>query len=498
MERLVAAAVNGRSLLAGQGVARAAAVAAVGTLLPPLERLLCVGRQERALSQLKAPQPPTAGAQAAAFSVRSCTPNSSLQAHSNPRSARPTSLLLSFLLGSGCGAAGTAVYTSSALNSVPEEGCSAGSRGPSGWGGPQSTAWWDHTRLQEAVGGLLGAAAAAASVGTAKRSRVAQLESATDTAAGALGRHFIADAAAKAFPAVVNITVNHNVAPPSRSFGVYGGKSSGSGFIIDAGGVILTNAHVILDSSGRQPATGITVTLQDGRILEGEVASFDRVSDIAVLQVRSREPLPVVKLGSSMGLRVGEWVVSLGSPLHLQNSVTHGIISCVDRKAVDLGLAGACPEYIQTDAPINQGSSGGPLVNLDGEVIGMTAMKALAADGVSFAIPIDTAKQIVEQLSDKGRVVRPYLGIKMLALNPQIAEQLRQRDPRFPNVQEGIVVRREQRGPSRPGNMCTELISALSQHVGSALELTVLRSAAPGSTATHRIKVKASEAVSRD
>jgi len=351
---------------------------------------------------------------------------------------------------------------------------------------------------------------------------VAQLESATDTAAGALGRHFIADAAAKAFPAVVNITVNHNVAPPSRSFGVYGGKSSGSGFIIDAGGVILTNAHVILDSSGRQPATGITVTLQDGRILEGEVASFDRVSDIAVLQVRSREPLPVVKLGSSMGLRVGEWVVSLGSPLHLQNSVTHGIISCVDRKAVDLGLAGACPEYIQTDAPINQGSSGGPLVNLDGEVIGMTAMKALAADGVSFAIPIDTAKQIVEQLSDKGRVVRPYLGIKMLALNPQIAEQLRQRDPRFPNVQEGIVVvhvnpgspaeraglqsgdvivdfqRREQRGPSRPGNMCTELISALSQHVGSALELTVLRSAAPGSTATHRIKVKASEAVSRD
>ena len=153
---------------------------------------------------------------------------------------------------------------------------------------------------------------------------------------------------------------------------------------------------------------------------QGEVVSFDRLSDLAVVTVKTGEPLPAAKLGSSTGLRVGEWVVSLGSPLHLQNSVTCGIISCVDRKvmqqpchgalhpeqsyrtstclsvhllpvvtrtteflcsfpvsfeAVDLGLAGACPEYIQTDAPINQGSSGGPLINLDGEVIGVTSMK---------------------------------------------------------------------------------------------------------------------------
>lgn len=145
-------------------------------------------------------------------------------------------------------------------------------------------------------------------------------------------------------------------------------RSSGSGFIIDAGGVILTNAHVILDSSGRQPATGITVTLQDGRILEGEVASFDRVSDIAVLQVRSREPLPVVKLGSSMGLRVGEWVVSLGSPLHLQNSVTHGIISCVDRKvglppAQTRSAALALPQHSPKSAHHRGGTSVWELCN---------------------------------------------------------------------------------------------------------------------------------------
>ncbi|EFN59628.1 hypothetical protein CHLNCDRAFT_18457, partial [Chlorella variabilis] len=144
--------------------------------------------------------------------------------------------------------------------------------------------------------------------------------------------------------------------------------------------------------------------------------------------------------GRSANLRVGEWVVALGSPLHLQNSVTAGIVSCVDRKAVELGLAGARTDYIQTDAAINKGNSGGPLVNLYGEVVGISAMKAVAADGVSFAIPVDTAVDVMRQLKDHGRVIRPYVGIKMLQLNRHSAAQFRKRDPSFPSVEAGILV----------------------------------------------------------
>lgn len=158
------------------------------------------------------------------------------------------------------------------------------------------------------------------------------------------------------------------------------------------------------------------------------------VSDLAVVKVDSDLPLPTVQLGRSHNLQAGQWVLALGSPLHLQNSVTAGIISCVDRKAVDLGLAGARTDYIQTDAAINKGNSGGPLVDIEGRVIGISAMKAVAADGVSFAIPIDTAVEVMRQLAEHGRVVRPYVGMKMLQLNCYNAAQFRRRDPNFPDV----------------------------------------------------------------
>ena len=120
------------------------------------------------------------------------------------------------------------------------------------------------------------------------------------------------------------------------------------------------------------------VTLPDGRVFEGKVMNFDEQSDVAVVKIHAGEDLPVVRLGNSNALRAGEWVVALGSPLHLHNTVTAGIVSAVARPATDLGLS-TTNDYIQTDAAINIGNSGGPLVNLAGEVIGINTLKAVAA-----------------------------------------------------------------------------------------------------------------------
>jgi len=246
----------------------------------------------------------------------------------------------------------------------------------------------------------------------------------------------ISDAAARAAPSVVNITVTY-----SGPAGAYLGRSSGSGVVISEQGDVVTNAHVVNSASNRLGGPQkIVVSMQDGRTFEGRVVSFDSVADLALIKVDSKDKLPAATLGSSSALRVGQWVVALGSPLHLQNSVTAGIISCVDRKGTDIGLRGGGQEYIQTDAAINQGNSGGPLVDLDGAVIGINNMKALAADGVSFAIPIDAVKAVVTQLQKHGKVVRPYIGIKMLELNPYNSKQIRDRDPTFPNVQAGVLI----------------------------------------------------------
>ncbi|KAJ7541321.1 hypothetical protein O6H91_10G054400 [Diphasiastrum complanatum] len=236
----------------------------------------------------------------------------------------------------------------------------------------------------------------------------------------------------------------------------------------------------------------LVVTMQDGRTFSGEVVNYDLLTDIAVVKVRSKIPLPTVKVGSSQMLRPGEWVVALGSPLHLQNSVTVGIISCVDRKSSEIGLHGAHTEYIQTDAAINQGNSGGPLLNLDGEVIGINTMKAITADGVSFAIPIDLAIKIVEQLKKHGRVVRPWLGMKMLELTEPIIGQLKERDPAFPDINKGVLVPQvipgspAERGGIRPGDVIVQfdgkpissvnqIVEALGDKTGVGFEVVVKR-----------------------
>ncbi|CAK9136452.1 unnamed protein product [Ilex paraguariensis] len=164
-----------------------------------------------------------------------------------------------------------------------------------------------------------------------------------------LGRDTIANAAARVGPAVVNLSV------PQGFHGLTVGKSVGSGTIIDSDGTILTCAHVVVDFQGLSSSSKgkVDVTLQDGRLFEGTVVNADLHSDIAIVRIRSKTPLPTAKLGLSSKLRPGDWVVAVGCPLSLQNTITAGIVSCVDRKSSDLGLGGMRREYLQTDCAIN-------------------------------------------------------------------------------------------------------------------------------------------------
>ena len=241
-----------------------------------------------------------------------------------------------------------------------------------------------------------------------------------------LTANFIADAAAKASPALVNIRCESAFT-----------QSSGSGFVVDSSGIILTNSHVVSGAlhSSRMGSAAIRVTLSDGMTeLRGVVEHADEASDIAIVRVQPNNPLPSVQLGTSANLRPGEFVIALGAPAGLSNSVSAGIVSAVQRTRSEIGLrqnrgsrAGSTMEYIQTDAAINSGNSGGPLLNLAGEVIGVNTMKAMGMDGIAFALPIDDVKRVVDHLMRHGRVLRPYLGLKFVELDANIANELRHR-----------------------------------------------------------------------
>jgi len=201
--------------------------------------------------------------------------------------------------------------------------------------------------------------------------------------------------------------------PPSKEIV----RGIGSGFIINPNGEVLTNAHVVNGSNT------VTVTLKDGRTFKGKVLGTDPVTDVAVVKIQA-DNLPVVTLGDSNQLKPGEWAIAIGNPLGLDNTVTAGIISATGRSSGAVGVPNERVNFIQTDAAINPGNSGGPLLNARGQVIGMNTAIIQGAQGLGFAIPIDTAKAIATQLIANGKVEHPYLGIQMVTLTPAIQKQI--------------------------------------------------------------------------
>jgi S1-C subfamily serine protease len=194
-------------------------------------------------------------------------------------------------------------------------------------------------------------------------------------------------------------------------------RGEGSGFIIDSNGMILTNAHLV---SG---VDTVKVTLKDGRIFKGKVRGLDELLDLAVVKIDGQN-LPVAPLGNSKELQVGDWAIAVGNPFGLDNTVTLGIISTLKRSSGEVGIPDKRLNFIQTDAAINPGNSGGPLLNTQGEVIGINTAIRAEAQGIGFAIPIDTAKAIKDTLVRGEKISHPYIGIRMITLTPEVAKQL--------------------------------------------------------------------------
>ncbi len=202
----------------------------------------------------------------------------------------------------------------------------------------------------------------------------------------------------------------------SPQYEEYEVPGSASGFIFDRDGYILTNNHVV------RGADEIEVTLADGREFSAEIIGQDPSTDIAVVRIEG-DDLPFVRLGDSEDTKVGSWAIAIGNPLSLQGTVTVGVVSALGR--ANLNISGGAPVYqdfIQTDASINFGNSGGPLCNIRGEVIGVNAATNVSAEGIGFAIPINLARDVAEALMADGRVVRGYLGVVPQDITRDLAE----------------------------------------------------------------------------
>jgi len=192
-------------------------------------------------------------------------------------------------------------------------------------------------------------------------------------------------------------------------------RGAGSGFIIDADGSILTNHHVV------DHAERITVKLSDGRTLRARLIGSDPDTDIALIKVDGQRGLPVAPLGDSSTLRMGEWVCAIGNPLGYEHTVTVGVVSFLGRKLFDMSL----DNYIQTDAAINFGNSGGPLINARGEVIGINAAISSRASSIGFAVPINGASAVLPQLRARGRVSRGYIGVGLRDVDADLEQSLK-------------------------------------------------------------------------
>ena len=286
----------------------------------------------------------------------------------------------------------------------------------------------------------------------------------------ARGPDTIADVAEKVIDAVVNISTSQTVdvkgqlpqLPPGSPYeeffeeffknkrGGQGDKnehssrrvnSLGSGFIIDASGIVVTNNHVISE------ADEITVILNDGTKLKAELIGRDQKTDIALLKVKSDKPLRAVKFGDSDKLRLGEWVIAIGNPFSLGGTVTAGIVSARNRDI----QSGPYDNYIQTDASINRGNSGGPLFNLDGEVVGInTAIISPSGGsiGIGFSVPAKTAVPVIEQLRQYGETRRGWLGVRIQQVTDEIADSLSLKPARG-----ALVAGIDEKGPAKPAGI---------------------------------------------
>ncbi len=270
------------------------------------------------------------------------------------------------------------------------------------------------------------------------------------TTARSLGQAFV-EVAKKVQPAVVNVTTEKTItmkpwerfgddffkgSPFEDFFRGFGSprergkeyrqkqRSGGSGVIVDKEGYILTNNHVV------EGADKVKVRLNDGREFTATMKGQDPRTDLAVLHIKAKD-LPAAILGDSDKLEVGEWAIAIGSPFGLEHTVTVGVISAKGRSGLGTGTY---EDFIQTDASINPGNSGGPLINIDGEVIGINAMIIQPGTGIGFAIPINMAKQILNDLIKQGKVVRPWLGISVQDLTPEMMEYFKVKE------KEGVLV----------------------------------------------------------
>ncbi len=249
------------------------------------------------------------------------------------------------------------------------------------------------------------------------------------------GNHsFVAEAVQRVAPAVVRIDTERSIErqpfdptlidPLLRDLlgdpgiGPERERGQGSGVLIDDKGLVLTNAHVV------ERVDQVSVTLADGQLFDGLIIGTDPVTDLALVRLEGTGKSSVAPLGDSEALEVGDWAIALGSPFGLERTVTLGIVSSLHRNISSLGFSDKRLDLIQTDAAINPGNSGGPLVNASGEVIGInTLVRSGPGAGLGFAIPINLARDVSDQLISHGEVLHPYLGVQLIALTARIARE---------------------------------------------------------------------------